>query len=111
MLSIQTLHTAYRHFRIEQTGEDNMNFIVCTNICHWLKINYFPEAVIMGYFHDDNPSAKIGEVEGGHDFLIMENYIIDFWQRNIYDKFSPIVIPLDRAAEYYGNPATWEKVN
>jgi|ERR1700761_2962631 len=111
MIQLKQIQSIYRHFYVEQNGPEHLQFSICTNICRWLISNYFPEAVIMGYWHEDNPTAIIGEAEGGHDFIVIDNCIIDFWQRLMCDTYFPLIIPMQEAHKYYGNPANWQKVN
>lgn len=100
----------------EENGEHSGHpFFICTNGAEWVRDNFFPEAVIMGYHHDNNPTAEIGEVEGGHDFLILDGrYIIDFWYRSTYENDSPILLDMEKdqslVSRYYGDPATWVPV-
>lgn len=84
----------------------------CTQVCQWLKKNHLPDAVIMGYNADDNPTAVVGEAEGGHDFLVVDNkWIVDFWYEANYDEKFPLLLPIERAAEYYGDRSTWVESN
>jgi len=86
------------------------------NICIWLKRTHFPNAKIMGYSMEDNPTAIIGITEGGHDFLfIEERYIVDFWYGHVKRLHGvPIIIDImdkDKInISRYGNPAKWEIV-
>jgi hypothetical protein len=101
----ETLQQAWRHFLMD-CGPDPL-YLVCTNVCHWLRENYFPEARIMGYFNDDNPTAIVGQSEGGHDFLILDDQIIDFWHKELYDEYFPLALPLAEAPNYYGDSSAW----
>lgn len=81
----------------------------CTEVCQWLKRQYFPDGVIYGYHFDSNPTAKIGEAEDGHDFLVVDNtHIIDLWYKDVYDPEFPLLLPIERAPEYYGDRSKWE---
>jgi hypothetical protein len=38
-----------------------------------------------GYWHDDNPTACVGEAEGGHDFArLPDGFIVDPWLYHYY---------------------------
>src|ERR1700680_3163603 len=40
---------------------------------------------VRGYWHEDNPTARVGEVEGGHDFAITEDrFLVDPWLYHYY---------------------------
>lgn len=107
-LTQDALQQAWRHFLMD-CGPDPL-YLVCTNVCKWLRDNYFPEAEVMGYFHDDNPTAIIGRDEGGHDFIVVDNHIIDFWHKELYDEYFPLALPLADAERYYGNSNNWTQV-
>jgi len=70
---------------------------------------------VMGYYHEDNPTSTIGRIEGGHDFTILGNYLVDLWYKEyweegkyIYDLTNPDDVFL--VAILYGDPSTWEEV-
>ena len=56
---------------------------------------------IRGYWHDDNPTARAGEAEGGHDFVLLpDGFIVDPWLYHYYGE-APILdltIPEEKAA-------------
>jgi hypothetical protein len=71
--------------------------------------------VRVGYWTENNPGAQLGQDEGGHDFLIVENedgkFIFDFWAAIYYGK-KPILDMKRDAAEIrrlYGDPVKWEQ--
>jgi hypothetical protein len=48
--------------------------------------------VVYGYYAEDNPDGWLGQGEGGHDFLVVEDrWILDFW-----------------AAAYHGQCPVWD---
>lgn len=68
---------------------------------------------VSGYYHNNNPSSIIGEIEGGHDFAIIGNYLVDMWYpeywsngKYIYDL--TIADDMFLVAILYGDPTTWE---
>lgn len=92
---------------------EGSEYIICTNVCKWLRTNYFPNAKIIGYWMEENPTALIGEAEGGHDFLLVDDqYIIDFWYIELYDESAPLFVDIkkdtDYVQKYYGQPRTWQ---
>lgn len=90
-------------------GEEPMPH--CTVIAKWLRNNYFPQGKIMGYDHDENPEATIGEQEGGHNFLMLPHgSIIDFWYKAMYDPEFPLLVTPDDHTEYYGDPNQWDEI-
>jgi len=67
---------------------------------------------IYGYHHDDNPTAEVGEVEGGHDFLVVDGWIVDWWLKEYWSK-KGIYHLRDDAAEVrklYGDFKKWQKL-
>lgn len=97
-------------FKTFNSDEDG-RFGICTNGCIWLKENYFPNAKIKGYFHEDNPTAKIGESEGGHDFLVVnDEFIVDLWYKAYYEENHPLYLPIADAHKFYGNINLWNEI-
>lgn len=82
----------------------------CTISAMWVKDKHFPDGVVTGYHHDNNPTAVIGEAEGGHDFLIVGDYIIDFWYRYWYGDDKPVLVKLDECSSLYGDRSKFEIV-
>jgi hypothetical protein len=68
---------------------------------------------VRGYWHDDNPTARVGEVEGGHDFAITtDRLLVDPWLFHYYGD-SPVLdldIPAERAEALarYGPDQNWQ---
>jgi hypothetical protein len=70
---------------------------------------------VRGYFHDHNPSATVGEVEGGHDFAITrDQFLVDPWLYHYYGE--PPVLDMTVRAERaealtrYGPEENWQRV-
>lgn len=75
-------------------------------------INQVGRGEIWGYQKKDNPTAELadGDGEGGHDFAIIDDLLVDFWAHDYKD--TPGIIRLsDKAqiAELYGDRALWSK--
>lgn len=86
------------------TGE---GFALCTNSARYLQERIGGR--VMGYHHADNPTAELGETEGGHDFLVVQGMIVDLWASDYYD--SPVVVHLKHAGtvrRLYGDTTKWE---
>jgi len=69
-------------------------------------------ATMFGYWAVDNPTAELGQSEGGHDFLLVEDrYIVDFWAAAYCGKCPVLDLVTDIAIirKLYGNPSNWEK--
>lgn len=86
----------------------------CTNTAVYLAERLNGD--VFGYSTDDNPLAKMGKDEGGHDFaLIDERWLVDFWAQDTYEQ--PWLYDLqdpDEAevvAELYGNMDLWVQMN
>lgn len=94
-------------------AEGESPFGICTNCAKWLKQNHFPDGVVMGYHHSNNPTAVVGKAEGGHDFLIVRDngseWILDFWHRLYYHYELPIAIHYSEWETLYGDPLTFEE--
>lgn len=106
---------AYDEFeKLADAEPEGGKFITCTNCAVWLQENHFPQGIIQGYKWDENPKAVIGEIEGGHDFLVVqvagETDIVDFWYRYMYDKHAPILIPKRDWHFMYGDVSKFEPV-
>ena len=68
---------------------------------------------VVGYWHEDNPAARVGETEGGHDFAVTEDRIlVDPWLFHYYAE--PPVLDLTEPAgraealARYGPEEKWE---
>jgi len=86
----------------------------CTNSALWLKEELSPvRSKVVGYAYEDNPKARAGRDEGGHDFLVVdETFIVDVWLKDTYG--GPLVTRLndDRAvAKWYGDPEKWVEID
>jgi hypothetical protein len=68
---------------------------------------------VRGYYHADNPTARIGETEYGHDFAVTEDrFVVDPWLYHYYGE-RPVLdldVAADRAeaAARYGPQNNWE---
>ena len=100
-----------RLWNVHQRRHDGYEWVSCSIVAEWLKTCVGRPAMVVGYFHHNNPTAKIGEVEGGHDFLLVEErYLVDFWQRDIWDPEHPLLIDLFTENPYtqlYGDVLLW----
>jgi hypothetical protein len=66
---------------------------------------------IQGYSYADNPTAGYGEWEFGHDFLVVDGFVVDPWLFHYYEQ-TPVLDttdPLQMAEVYrrYGRPSLW----
>lgn len=67
---------------------------------------------VRGYYHADNPTARVGETEYGHDFAVTtDRFVVDPWLYHYYGE-SPVLdmdVPADRAevAARYGPEENW----
>jgi hypothetical protein len=71
---------------------------------------------VRGYYHDDNPTAGVGEVEGGHDFAITsDRFLVDPWLFHYYAQppVLDLTIAIDRseALKRYGPEECWSCVD
>ena len=69
---------------------------------------------VRGYYHGDNPTARVGEVEGGHDFAITDRLLVDPWLFHYYGE-SPVLdlkVPAERAEALarYGPEENWHRL-
>jgi hypothetical protein len=68
---------------------------------------------VRGYYHDDNPEARVGDTEGGHDFAVTtDRFLVDPWLYHYYGE-SPVLdmdVPADRAEVLarYGPEENWK---
>jgi len=67
---------------------------------------------VMGYASWDNPTAELCQDEDGHDFLVLDEYLVDFWAKEFKD--GQAVLHFERDAEeiarLYGPDSLWVKV-
>jgi hypothetical protein len=70
---------------------------------------------VRGYYHAHNPTAGVGEAEGGHDFTITpDRFLVDPWLFHYYGE-SPVLDmanSADRAMalERYGPEENWQRL-
>jgi hypothetical protein len=70
---------------------------------------------VRGYYHAHNPTARVGESEGGHDFAITsDQFLVDPWLFHYYGE-SPVLdlgVPADQAEALarYGPEENWQRV-
>lgn len=68
---------------------------------------------VVGYYHADNPTARVGETEYGHDFAVTEDrFLVDPWLYHYYGE-GPVLdmdVAADRteAAARYGPQENWK---
>lgn len=64
---------------------------------------------VHGYHIVDNPDAEVGQNEEGHDFLVLDGFIVDWWYRSYYG--GPGVYDLKKDAKevrrLYGPRSRW----
>lgn len=85
--------------------------INCCQVSHWV-LSRLNRGQLYGYFSTENPSARVGQVEGGHRFLLVDDFIVDFWWRDFYEVDFPLYLKKDTplAKELYGDPNCWTLV-
>ena len=70
---------------------------------------------VRGYYHADNPAARVGEAEGGHDFAITPGrLLVDPWLFHYYGE-APVLdlnVPAERteALARYGPEENWQRL-
>lgn len=70
---------------------------------------------VRGYYHAHNPTAQVGETEGGHDFAITpDRFLVDPWLFHYYGE-SPVLDmanPADQAEALarYGPEENWQRL-
>jgi hypothetical protein len=70
---------------------------------------------VRGYYHADNPSAWVGETEGGHDFAVTsDRFLVDPWLYHYYCE-APVLdlaAPADQAEAVarYGPSEKWARL-
>jgi hypothetical protein len=68
---------------------------------------------VKGYYHSDNPTARVGEVEYGHDFAVTEDrFLVDPWLFHYYAE-TPVLDLTEPAGQAeaiarYGPEANWK---
>ena len=70
---------------------------------------------VRGYYHMHNPTARVGESEGGHDFaMTSDRFLVDPWLYHYYGE-SPVLdmaVAVDRAEAFarYGPEENWQRL-
>jgi hypothetical protein len=100
-----------RNARIFPGGEHETRH--CTGCARIIADRFGGE--VRGYYHAHNPTARVGESEGGHDFAITsDQFLVDPWLFHYYGE-SPVLdlaVPGDRAeaAARYGPEENWQRL-
>jgi hypothetical protein len=94
-------------------GEDGLS--TCTTGACAIAKKY--RGTVVGYFSQDNPTAKLGANEGGHDFALVGNrYVVDPWAKHVDGSVQRATLDLEdpadaaTARELYGDRSTWKAV-
>jgi hypothetical protein len=93
---------------------------ICTEGAEWLR-ERLGRGEVYGYDTDDpdapdyNPTAKVGEYAGGHDFLIVDGrWLVDWWAAYYEGTFDWVVLDMQKQAalvdELYGDRSTWSRL-
>jgi hypothetical protein len=68
---------------------------------------------VRGYHHADNPTARVGETQYGHDFAVTKDrFLVDPWLYHYYGE--PPVLDMDSPADWaeaaarYGPEENWK---
>jgi hypothetical protein len=70
---------------------------------------------VRGYYYAHNPTARVGEAEGGHDFAITsDQFLVDPWLFHYYGESAvlDLAVPAGRAEALarYGPEENWQRV-
>lgn len=85
----------------------------CTDCARIIATRFGGE--VRGYYHAHNPTAGVGETEGGHDFAITsDRFLVDPWLFHYYG-VSPVLdmdVSTDRAEALarYGPEENWQRL-
>jgi hypothetical protein len=84
----------------------------CTCSAEWMAEEIGRErCVILGYWSENNPKAKAGRDEGGHDFLVVDDrVIVDVWLADWQG--GPLITKTSdwkSVRKWYGEPSKWKK--
>jgi hypothetical protein len=100
-----------RSARIFPGGEDETGS--CTGCARIIADRFGGE--VRGYYHAHNPTARVGESEGGHDFAITaDRFLVDPWLFHYYGE-SPVLdlsnsVDQAEAMTRYGPEENWQRV-
>lgn len=89
-------------------------FGTCTCSAGWMAEELgLDRCLILGYLSRNNPKARAGRDEGGHDFLVVDNnVIVDVWLSELYR--GPLITQMSdwkAVRKWYGEPSQWERVS
>jgi hypothetical protein len=85
-----------------------LSVLICTNSAKMFQEEFGGRVV--GYYAEDNPEATMGADEGGHDFLVLGDLLIDWWGYDVYG--TPLVLDINdpRVSQMYGKRELWKEV-
>ena len=115
-----TLNRASRKRRLERFSRNERVFPGgehetgnCTGCARIITTRFGGE--VRGYYHTHNPTARVGESEGGHDFAITpDRFLVDPWLYHYYGE-TPVLdmtVRVDRAEALarYGPDENWQRL-
>jgi hypothetical protein len=84
----------------------------CTCSAGWMAEELgLDRCLILGYLSKNNPKARAGRDEGGHDFLVVDGkVIVDVWLSEWWR--GPLITQMSdwkAVRKWYGEPSKWEK--
>jgi len=86
----------------------------CTDTSVWLADRLGGQ--VHGYQHKDNPTAVMGEAEGGHDFVVVaDRWLVDWWAKDTYQMRDLYDMKnqgdMEEVLKLYGAPEKWIRMN
>lgn len=93
---------------------DGSSAIVCTNYARHIAASLPGRVQVFGFFVEDNPTSRLAQIAGGHDFAVIDGTMIcDPWIRLVERESERICFDLtnteDRAIvdDLYGPRSCW----
>lgn len=99
---------AQYRFSDEDFGEEDIQCGRCTNSARLIAQHF--KGQVFGYSCDENPEAVVGRDCGGHDFAVVDGYLVDYWAHHFCGETNDPVLPVDSTEVFalYGPSSNWK---
>lgn len=95
---------------LKKITDNELQSMICTVTAAELQIML--GGTVKGFHNWDNPTAKVCPADNGHDFLVLDDYIVDWWAKEFNNH--PAILhrkkDADKIATLYGDEKLWVEV-
>lgn len=100
----------------ESVFPDRTAWAFCTNWSRYVRRVVGEQAQLFGFSEEENPTSKIAQEAGGHDFAVyLDRFIVDGWAKNVEQHCKNAIFDLkdpadaSRILDLYGDRSKWDR--